>query len=444
MSAHELRSMLDREVRADYAYMYPPRQAYSPLTDDDMTRAVNASLNRQPGSPVNLYLHFPFCEQICGFCNLYAVAARDGELVDTYITTLLRELAHWAPLLSRRPVATLYFGGGTPSLLTPAQLERVLNGLQDVLGLDASTVPEVAMEVSPSTVEHDKFRAYRTLGINRVNLGFQSLQDTELKGIGRAYTAHVPLDALQTVQDVGFENVCVDLIYGLPGQDRQAWRRSVDEVVRRGPETVCAYALTLRPSTGFAARGYTELDGPEQYAKYDYVDEQLRKAGYQQQTHVRWARGPSGGYRQKENHWALQPVIGIGAGARGYLWECDYRNGYSVRHRMRALREYFDAVARTGHGRTGGFLMTHDERCRKAMALGLIDLDLDWYYKTLGEQPGDRFSTEITLLKDLELLEETSGRLRLTQQGIRHRDVLVQLFFSQPVKQRLAQFDYDE
>ncbi|MET8468904.1 coproporphyrinogen-III oxidase family protein [Streptomyces sp. NPDC006422] len=442
--ARRLRKQLADHVRADYTYMYPPRQTYGPVASDDLTAAVGRSLANSVGGPLNLYLHFPFCEQICGFCNLFAVASRDTDLIDTYITTLLRELDAYAPLVSGHTLDTLYLGGGTPSLISPAQLARLFEGIERRLGTDIAAIPEVAMEVSPSTVEPAKFREFHRLGINRVNLGFQSLADTELAAIGRDYTSATPLRALTEVMEVGFGNVCVDLIYGLPGQDHASWRHSVDTVIGHAPQTVCAYALTLRPRTGFDLRGYHSIDGADQYAKYDYVDERLREAGYRQQTHVRWARGPSGGYRQKANHWGLQPLVGLGAGARGYLWECDYRNGYSVRHRMRVLRDYLEAVPRHTHGRTDGFLMDDDERRRKAVILGLTDLDPDWYRKTFDATPEDHFGPQLATLHRMGLLESTPDRLRLTRLGLRHRDVIVQHFFSGQVRDRLLAFDYDE
>ncbi|WP_396451592.1 coproporphyrinogen-III oxidase family protein [Actinomadura sp.] len=442
-TAEEISALLDREVRADYAYMYPPRQAYGRIEPHALTEAVTRSLEAARG-PLNLYLHFPFCEQICGFCNLFSVASSDDDLIDAYIAALLKELAGYADMLRGLPLDTVYLGGGTPSVMSPAQLATVLDGVSEQLGTDLQQVPEVAMEVSPSTVEPAKFREFRRLGINRVNLGFQSLEDAELSGIGRAYASDIPYKALDIVAETGFRNVCVDLIYGLPGQDHAAWRRSVDKVIELGPDTVCAYALTLRPRTGFAGQGYLSVSGPDQYAKYDYADERLRQEGYRRQTHVRWARGEDGGYRQKANHWALQPIVGIGAGARGYLWECDYRNGYSVRHRMRGLRQYLDAVSEHGHGRTDGYLMTPDERRRKALVLALIDLDLDWYAGILGGAPEEHFGPYLDVLEDLALLERSPGTLRLTDRGVRHRDVLVQGFFSPEVRRRLASFDYDE
>ena len=439
------RDKLDGEIasntRADYVYMYPPRQAYRRVAPDLLTSAVTNSL--KAANNLNLYFHFPFCEQICAFCNLFAVANIQDDLFDVYISALVRELEYYAPLLEGKEVSTIYLGGGTPSLLDPKHFARLFSALTNLLGINIHNVPEVALEVSPSTVQVDKFRELKELGINRVNLGFQSLDDKELSSIGRPYGSTVPRNAIEIVQTIDFRNVCVDLIYGLEGQDFRSWQASVDEVIQFGPPTVCAYALTLRPRTGFAARGYQVLDGREQYAKYDYANGTLKDNGYTQETNVRWVRG-NGGYIQKRNHWALEAIVGLGAGARGYLWECDYRNGYSVRHRKRALRDYLESVDHNGHGRTDGFLMDDDERRRKAIILGLIDLDRISYRDRFGAWPEDHFSDQLKLLSDLEFIASNAGRLKFTASGIRYRDLLVQQFFSPRVQELLAAFSYDE
>ena len=441
-SREELARQIASNIRADYVYMYPPRQAYRPLAPALLTPAVTKSLDN--ATNLNLYFHFPFCEQICAFCNLFAVSKAHDDLLDVYLCALVRELEYYAPLLAGKAISTIYLGGGTPSIFEPRHFARLFDIISDLLGVNVHNVPEVALEVSPSTVRADKFREFNELGINRVNLGFQSLDDKELSAIGRAYGSAIPRNAIEIVQNIGFRNVCVDLIYGLEGQDFRSWQASVDEVIEFGPPTVCAYALTLRPRTGFAARGYQILDGAEQYAKYDYVNAALKNSGYAQETNVRWVRGPNGGYIQKQNHWALEAIMGFGAGARGYLWECDYRNGYSVRHRMRALRDYLNSVDRYGHGRTDGFLMDDDERRRKAVILGLIDLNRLSYRDRFGGWPEDYFHDELRMLNDLELTNSSADRLRLTALGIRHRDLLVQQFFSPRVQKLLKSFNYDE
>ncbi len=438
----ELERLLAEPAVADYVYMYPPRQAYGPVDREELDAAIERSLARS--GPVDLYLHFPFCRQICSFCNLYAVVATGHEGFERYVDALVQEAATYAPLLRGKQVDTVYLGGGTPSQVPPALIGSLLGELERLYGFDRHDVPEVALEVAPDTVTLERLGAYRAVGINRVNLGVQTGDDLEMRLIGRRHDAELPRAAATAALEAGFDNVCIDLIYGLEGQTDRSWRDSVDRVIELGPPTVCAYALTLRPRTGYAARGYAAVDPRTQIKRYDYAHEALLAAGYAQETHVRWARGPHGGYRQKANHWALSNVVGLGAGARGYLWECDYRNGYSARHRMPVLTDWFRRVAAHGHGRTDGFLMDHDERLRKATILGLHRLDRRRFASLLGCDVTEPFGAVLNALADLRLIEIDADSVTLTEEGMRHRDVLVQAFFSHRVRDRLSAFDYDD
>jgi oxygen-independent coproporphyrinogen III oxidase len=437
----DLGKLLARSARADYVYMYPPRQCYRTLRSEELDTAVDASLAR-PG-PLNLYMHFPFCAQICAFCNLFAVAGSSAAEHAAYLRMLERELEHYAPHISGRPVDTLYLGGGTPSLLSPELFVGLFDLLLDLGVCDVRSVPEVAIEMSPDTATPERLGKLRDTGINRVNLGVQSWEDEELRLIGRRYNSGTPLAALDAALGAGFDNVCVDLIYGLQGQSDASWARSVDAVIARRPQTVCAYPLTLRPRTGFSARGYVQLADEQQYARYDYANAALLEAGYRQETHVRWVLA-GGGYRQKSNHWGGQDVLGIGAGARGYLWYVDYRNGYSVRARRRALRAWEQRVHERGHGRVQGFLMDDDERRRKAVILGLNGLDREHFKVVHGMSVDQAFRRQLDGLKDAGLLVDDGQRLKLTSLGVRFRDVAVQAFFSPRVRALLADFDYDE
>lgn len=436
-----LERLLDDHNRADYVYMYPPRQAYRPLPAAALDRRVADSLARP--RPVNLYFHYPFCRQICAFCNLYTTASGSTDAHHRYTDALLLEFDAYAPLLAGRPVDTVYLGGGTPSALHPREFRRLFDRLADRDLCDVEAVAEVAMEVAPDTATAEAMRAYRDLGVNRVNLGIQTTDPDELRLVGRRDALDDHLRGLDNAQAAGFANVCVDLIYGLDGQTDVTWQRSLQVVIARRPETVCCYPLTFRPSTGLAARGFTTVDGPTLYRRYDTAHGMLVAAGYEQQTHVRWAL-PAGGYRQKANHWACQDIVGVGAGARGYLRDGDYRNGYSVRSRIPALRAWHRRVSDTGHGRDSGFLLNDDERRRRAVILGLGCLDRANYATDHGADPLDHFPDELAALADVGAIAIGADAISLTSLGQRHRDVLVQLLFSQCVRRLVADFDYDE
>jgi oxygen-independent coproporphyrinogen-3 oxidase len=421
--------------------MYPPRQAYRELPNGvDVPSLVESSLARS--DLVNLYIHVPFCQQICAYCNLYTVA-RHNDLHRSYITAVTAEIESVASQLAGKTVRTVYVGGGTPSLFEPALLHELLASATRVLGFTLDTVPEVAIEVAPETATASRLADLRQAGFTRVNLGVQSVEPLELASVGRPNAQHTVLRSVEGAMNTGFRNVCVDLIYGLAGQSLETWRRSLDQVIERQPETVCAYPLTLRPGTGFHRRGYRAVDDAEQYRKYDHANRSLREAGYVQETHVRWVIPGRGGYLQKQYHWACEPLVGFGAGARSYLWNLDVRNGYSLQKRDAALLEYMRRVP----GRspvTDGFIMDDDERRRKAVILGLNHLDRSNFRDLYGEDPVDCFPTQLGALFDLGLLEVDDEHLALTELGVRHRDVAVQGLFSERVRSLVESFHYVE
>jgi oxygen-independent coproporphyrinogen-3 oxidase len=442
--AHTIRDLINVEAHADYVYMYPPRQAYrafSPELTQQFPDLVKQSLDRS--DVLNLYVHVPFCRQICSFCNLYTV--RDGRAdVDRYVDTVLREAGWYAAMSGRKQVASLYLGGGTPSILAPVQIARLVRELLALYSVSPDQPPaEVALEVDPSTVDVQKLRDFRGAGISRINLGYQSFIPTEVATLRRVRSAESGTRLLEEALSVGFANVCVDLIYGLEHQTDASWQASVREVAKIGPETVCAYALTLRPHTGYGRRGYDHIDGALLRARYAMAHEILTGFGYRQETHVRWVRD-GGGYRQKANHWAMQNILGFGAGARSYLWDLDFRNGYSVRHRRSTLDAYDARIADGRFPADSGFLMTDDERRRKMLTLNIQSLDRARFRETFGADPFDAFPDELRALTDTGAVRCDGDRIWVPDEWMGDRDLFSQLFFSNDVRRKLEEFTYDE
>ncbi|MGH3408183.1 MAG: coproporphyrinogen-III oxidase family protein [Streptosporangiaceae bacterium] len=438
----DLAQLIKDRVQGDYIYMYPPRQAYRAMDPADLAGPMHKSLAGTSGQPLNLYLHFPFCKQICGFCNLYSVATSPGADYSDYVGLLAQEMQRWAPLTAGRKVDTIYLGGGTPSILPTGQLDRCLTSLEAAFGVTRASVPEVAIEVAPDTVDEVKLREMRDIGITRVNLGLQTTSDDGLHQIGRRHGFSLARKRIEDALSCGFDNVCVDLIYGLPDQDLPAWQAIVRDVLAFQAPTVCAYPLTLRPNTGFSRRNL-ELVGTEQYLKYDVAREMLGEAGYAQETHVRYITPEVGGYRQKANHWAGQDVLGMGAGGRGYLHECDYRNGYSIKRRRSALEAYAASMSQDRPAYNAGFVLTTDERMRRQVILGLLNLDRARFRAEFGIDVADRFEREMAQLDDLGLAR-IGDTVQLTESGRKYRDLIAQMFFSTDVWNRIREFDYTE
>jgi oxygen-independent coproporphyrinogen III oxidase len=439
----DVERLIHDQVQGDYIYMYPPRQAYYPMDRDWLESLLVSSLASTAGQALNLYVHFPFCKQICGFCNLYSVVSRPDEPFSDYVDLLGHEMQRWARLTKRRSVETIYLGGGTPSILPAAELDRCLTHIEQAFQADRRQVTEVALEVAPDTVDKARLHEFLAVGINRINLGLQTTSESGLHLIGRRHGFSEVSQVIHDAMACGFDNVCIDLIYGLPEQSVSQWQHIVEGVLAFGAPTICAYPLTLRPNTGFAHKTIT-LDGRDQYRKYEIAREILTAAGYIQETHVRYVIPAKGGYRQKQNHWAGQDVLGVGAGARGYLRDCDYRNGYSIRRRRAALESYYALEQYERWSATSGFYLDQDERMRRRVVLGLLDLDRNEFRAEFGTDVVDVFGEQFSTLQRLELVRVTDDDVSLTHRGRMYRDLLVQMFFSRDVWKRIGDFDYME
>jgi oxygen-independent coproporphyrinogen III oxidase len=429
---------------SDYIYMYPPRQAYRQLdmkfpTIRAMVRRALAARN-----DINLYVHVPFCAQICRFCNLYTTAIRDGDIYRQYTDRVIGEAEAYADS-DMLPVAprwrTLYFGGGTPSALPLDLLDGLLSALRNRLSVDH--VEETAIEVAPETVTIEYLKGLRVLGFDRVSMGFQSTSPVEIRSIGRSYSTEKQAEIAEAAMKLGFRNLCLDLIFGLPGQDQRSWQRSLKSVIAMHPHTICCYQWTSRPNTGFQRMGLHRPAGDDMRELYYSACRELEHAGYMQETHVRWI-SDGGGYLQKQYHWGLQNLLGLGAGARSYFWNVDLRNGYSIKIRRNALEAYLKSGGVGWQAAPEGYQMCADERQRKAIILGIHSLGREWFKNLFGVDPLALFPGEIQGLEQRKLIEVTRERICLTGKGRANRDLIVQLFFSDTARTLTREWTYDE
>ncbi|MFI6520405.1 coproporphyrinogen-III oxidase family protein [Spirillospora sp. NPDC050679] len=433
------------EKHGDYVYMYPPRQAYrrfDPATSAKLSELIVSSLEHS--DLLNLYFHVPFCKQICAFCNLYTTRLGKDTDLHGYVELLIAEARLYARMTERKTVQTFYLGGGTPSLLDPHDVETLITRALPMFMADGTPPPaEIAIEVAPETVDAARLRDLRDAGINRINLGLQSTVPEEVARFGRRRSTSRCHTLIEEALGIGFANVCVDLIYGLRHQTDNGWETSLRDVIELSPPTVCAYALTSRPHTGYRRNGFEGAKPDVLYRRYELAQQMLVGSGYTQETHVRWTK-EGGGYLQKEYHWGMQNLLGIGAGARSYLWNVDTRNGYSIQSRADALSHYTNSISKGDFSIVDGFLMSTEERARKAVVLGIMDLDRVWFKDLIGSDPVALFSEEFGLLERFGLCTIVGDRIRLTERGRKYRDIIVQMFFSETVRQRLSGFHYLE
>ena len=265
--------------------------------------------------PLSLYVHIPWCVRKCPYCDFNS-HERAGELPEKeYVSRLMHDIEELLPSIWGRPIRSVFIGGGTPSLFSPASIDSLLSGVRARLRLEPDA--EVTLEANPGTVEAARFRGFRDCGVNRISLGVQSFDDRMLAALGRIHGAAEARRAIDAAL-AAFDNVNIDLMYGLPGQTEAMARADIDEAARSGVAHVSAYQLTIEPNTVFFSRPPALPPHDECADMQVLAEEALAAAGYEQYETSAFAR-PGRRSRHNLNYWEFGDYLGIGAGAHGKI-----------------------------------------------------------------------------------------------------------------------------
>jgi putative oxygen-independent coproporphyrinogen III oxidase len=292
--------------------------------------------------PLALYVHFPWCVRKCPYCDFNSYTLH-GELEERrYLEALQRDLEAQAPDVAARAVTSIFLGGGTPSLFSPAAVARLLEFAQRCLTLASGL--EVTLEANPGTIERGRFAEYRAAGVNRVSLGAQSFDDARLAALGRIHCAEETRRAAAELHAAGLENFNIDLMYGLPGQDVGAARRDLEQALALGPAHLSHYQLTIEAGTVFAGQPPPLPDDETVDQMLDACLELLQQAGFAQYEVSAYA-GAGRRCRHNLNYWSFGDYLGIGAGAHGKLTLPD-AGGVVRTTQVREPRRYLAAAGR--------------------------------------------------------------------------------------------------
>ena len=273
------------------------------------------------GEPLGVYVHFPFCGVRCPYCD-FAVDTRTGVPHDAYADAVVAEIA------ARRgwydgagPLVSIYFGGGTPGLWRPAALGRVIDAARAAFGAADARALEITVEVNPGETDEAHLRALRGHGVNRLSIGVQAFDDQLLRGLGRNHDAAAGPACLRAARAAGFDNVSIDLMFGVPGQSQDDWRRAVDTAIALAPEHVSAYALTVERGTAFGslarAGRLSRPDDEAVAAMFEHARGTFAAAGivpYEISSYARRDRQS----RHNRLYWSLSPYMGVGASAASF------------------------------------------------------------------------------------------------------------------------------
>ncbi|WP_137389108.1 radical SAM family heme chaperone HemW [Rhodoligotrophos defluvii] len=314
-----------------------------------------------------VYVHWPFCRAKCPYCDFNS-HVRPGADAMAYGAALAREIAHYGALLPGRLVTSIFFGGGTPSLMPPAAVALVLDAIAGHWPVAPDA--EITLEANPTSVEAGNFRGYGQAGVNRLSLGVQALDDASLRELGREHTVEEALAALDLAQCT-FGRVSFDLIYARPGQTAEAWRGELARALGRRTEHLSLYQLTIEPGTPFAARHKRgTLIIPEDEAAlelYEMTQALCSAAGlpaYEVSNHAR----PGAESRHNLTYWRYGEYVGVGPGAHGRLVLGDGRHALQA---IRAPAAWLAAVRRDGHGIADDVRLTPEEAGEEFLLMGL-------------------------------------------------------------------------
>ena len=378
-----------------------------------------------PLPPLSLYVHFPWCIAKCPYCDFNSHTLR-GELpADEYISALVREVHELAGEHRDRPLTSIFFGGGTPSVFAPEFFARLLTEISHELTLTENI--EITLEANPGTIEHGSFSGYLDVGINRLSLGVQSFSDDKLKALGRIHDAEAARSAYLQAREAGFQNINLDLMYGLPEQSETEALDDIQAAITLAPEHISFYQLTLEPNTVFYARPPVLPDSDSCFTIQSNCAQELEHAGYKNYEVSAWAQ-PGKQCLHNLNYWRYGDYLGLGAGAHAKLSQQD---GQVTRtSRVAHPREYLQRV-QTGNAIAKQFTIGRKDLVFEYMLnnLRLRDGFELAHFSAATQLPPDTLIAALREAEARELLAEPApGHWRPTDQGWRFLNDLQAIF----------------
>lgn len=370
-----------------------------------------------------LYIHIPFCRVRCGYCDFYSQVPQEGEL-RPLVDALLAELRGLRATVDLRP-DSIFIGGGTPTMLPPAELARLLSAA----GENAAPADrlEFTVEANPDTIDAEMAATLARGGVNRVSLGAQSFDPRELRILDRRHEPASVTEALATCRAHGIARLSLDLIFGVPGQTLASWQSNLARAVALGVDHLSCYGLTYEPGTPLHQRlksGRVQCVDPDLEAEmYELTIEYLAAAGYEQYEISNFAR-PGAACRHNLVYWYNEPYIGIGPSAAGYIDGMRYRN-------VADTQAYVDAVHAGSSPQVEQERLAADASMRETVMLGLRlrqGIDRARFSTRFGHDPADYFRPTVEQQRELGYLELQPGNLRLTRQGLLVADSVAAAF----------------
>ena len=379
---------------------------------------------------MGLYVHVPFCKTKCPYCDFNTYQGIEN-LIEPFLPAITSEITCWGDALAHPPVKSVFFGGGTPSYLPPGDIERILVAIQSSFKVDPAA--EISIEANPGDLDEAACVGILNQGVNRLSIGVQSLDNDLLNLLGRRHQASEAVEAFQSARQAGFDNVNLDLMYGLPNQSMEQWQKTLSSLIELTPEHISLYALTIEEGTPmhrWAAEGkIPEPDSDLAADMYQHAREVLAEAGYHHYEISNWSL-PDRACEHNLVYWENGPYLGVGPGAHSRLGDYRFWTVLSPRDYNTKAATWADSGSRPladlvetalqGIPTLGGWEhLSLETTCSETMFLGLRLLDglnLSEASAIAGTDLAKKFQTPIQECLNLGLLEQDGDCLKLTMQ----------------------------
>ena len=437
ISTSQLSELLNASPYQTYVYSYPHKTAYRPFNSAIKLSDAWSLENRDA---LFLYIHIPFCEMRCGFCNLFTMVQKDEDFIEQYVKTLHLQSQRVKQALGQSQFARFALGGGTPTRLPLAALEKVLAIAERTMEADLNQIP-CSVEVSPETATQDKLNLLRDRHIDRISIGVQSFIETEILAIQRRQQAQQVKETLTCIRETGFPILNIDLIYGLPGQTIATWLYSLNQALSFQPEEIYLYPLYVRPLTGM---GCSDQEWDDiRLACYREGRDLLLAQGYQQISMRMFQKPNLNAISAPVYCCQADGMVGLGCGARSYTQKLHYASEYAVGAKgiESILHAYINTAQEAFDDINYGFYLDSEDSQRRYILLSLLSnegLNVQQYHRY--------FQTELSIdypelkeLLHLDLATQNDHTIKLTQFGIERSDTIGYWFFSEKVRQLMAE-----
>lgn len=368
------------------------------------------SLKRNNHKPQSLYAHIPFCVKKCHYCNFISYTKKNNFLTirKEYVNSIIQEIHYRAGESENCPLKSIYFGGGTPTLLSPELLEQILDEIKNNFTITKNT--EITIEANPGTVDKDYLKSIHNLGFNRISLGVQSFNNNELKLLGRVHTAEEAIETISDMFHAGFSNISIDLIYGIPEQTRASWQKTLDTATSLKIKHISAYGLKIEEGTYFDNFPPEILPDEDTTAEmYLECIAKLEEKGFLQYEISNFAQI---GYESRHNrtYWENKDYIAVGVAAHGYTNGTRYSHTDDINEYIKNPTANFEEQ-----------IISQQERIEEAIFLGLRlieGINIAEFETNYAINILETYSDVIKKHTEAGLLEITKERIKLTKNGL--------------------------